>query len=191
MAVVERATAEELAAQAKGYGVRFHNYVDIDVPIMISLMNYAKLVAWCEPYMARRHEVQGTVAFRFEESNLAFDRIVIERVYVMGGNSQSFRSTCLLDNEEMLSQIQADYPERTCFMSDEMGQWHLHHPGQYSSLSVGDVEEQRKVLVAFGATDTKILHLLMYGDPRGGYVLTGYLVGMEEVNRLPVRIEEV
>jgi hypothetical protein len=39
--------------------VRFDNYVDIDVPIMISLMNYAKLVAWCEPYMARRHEVQG------------------------------------------------------------------------------------------------------------------------------------
>jgi hypothetical protein len=108
----------------------------------------------------------------------------------MGGNSESFRSTCLMDNEEMLSQIQADYPERTCFMSDEMGQWHLH-PGQYSSLSVGDVEECRKTLRDCDALDAKILHLLMYGDPRGGYLLTGYLVGMEEVNRLPVRIEEI
>jgi hypothetical protein len=41
------------------------------------------------------------------------------------------------------------------------------------------------------ALDAKILHLLMYGDPRGGYQLSGYLVGMEEVNRLPVRIEEI
>jgi hypothetical protein len=190
MAVIEGLTADELAAHAKGYGVRFDNYVDIDVPIMISLMNYAKLVAWCEPYMARRHEVQGAVAFRFDESNLAFERIVIERVYVMGGNSQSFRTTCLLDPEEMLSQMQADYPERTCFMSDEVGWWHLH-PGQYPSLSVGDVEECRKTLRDWRARCTKILHLLMYGDPRGGYQLSGYLVGMDDVNRLPVRIEEI
>jgi hypothetical protein len=38
---------------------------------------------------------------------------------------------------------------------------------------------------------TRVLHLLMYGDPRGGYQLSGYLVGLDEVNRLPVRIVEM
>jgi hypothetical protein len=188
--VIEGLTADERAAHAKGYGVRFDNYVDIDPPIMISLPNYGKLVAWCEPYMARRHEVQGAVAFRFDESNLAFERVRIEQVYVMGGNSQSFRTTCLLDPEDMLKQMQSDYPGRAQFMSHEVGWWHLH-PAYYPSLSVGDVEECRQSLRDCGAVDTMILHLLMYGDPRGGYQLSGYMVGLDQVYRLPVQIEEV
>lgn len=187
MGIVSALTADELAAAAKGFGRRFYDYVDIDAPIVIRMPDYAQLVAWCEPYMQRRHEVQGAVTFCFEESNLAFERVIIERVYVMGGNSQSFRTTCLLDPEEMLRQMQADYPDRTEFKSNEVGWWHLH-PAYYPSLSVGDVEECRQTLRDAGAADTKILHLLMYGDPRGGYQLSGYLVGMDEVNRLPVQI---
>jgi len=186
MAIVTAFTDDELAAHAKGYGERFDVYVDIDAPIMIRAEDYARLVAWCEPYMARRHEVQGAVSFHFV---LDPDQVVIERVYVMGSNSQSFRSTCLMDHEDMLKQMQADYPDRTQFMSNEVGWWHLH-PAYYPSLSVGDVEECRQTLRDAGSHDTKILHLLMYGDPRGGYQLSGYLIGLEEVNRLPVRIAE-
>lgn len=182
-------TEDEIAAHAKGFGCRFDDYVDYDAPIMIAPADYGKLVEWCEPYMQRRHEVQGAVSFRFEESNLAFERVMIERVYVMGGNSRSFHTACKLDPDDMLRQMQADYPERTAFMSNEVGWWHLH-PGYYPSLSVGDVEECRQSLRDAGTHDTKVLHLLMYGDGRG-YQLSGYLVGLEEVNRLPVRIVEV
>jgi hypothetical protein len=82
------------------------------------------------------------VAFRFDESNLAFR----DRTGVRDGRQLAIVQVNLpAGSREMLKQIQADYPERTCFMSDESGQWHLH-PGQYSSLSVGDVEECRKTL---------------------------------------------
>lgn len=187
MAVIEGLSADERAAHAKGYGVMFDDYVDIDAPIWISAMQYAQLVAWCDPYMERRHEVQGAVAFRFDESHLGFDCVRIEHVYVMGGNSQSFRTTCLLDGEDMIRQMRFHYPERTQFMSHEVGWWHLH-PGYYASLSVGDVEECRQTLRDCG---TKVLHLLMYGHPGGSYQLSGYLIGLEDVNRLPVRIEEI
>jgi hypothetical protein len=173
-------TQHELDGQAKGYGRRFDEYVDIDAPIRISPEDYAKLVAFSEPYMAQRIEVQGAVTFHFEAGGIR-----IERVYAMGGNSQAFRTTCLLDPDDMLRQMQADYPERTQFMSNEVGWWHLH-PGYYPSLSVGDVEECRAGL---SYPDAKVLQLLMYGDPRGGYQLSGYLVGLDEVNRLPVRID--
>lgn len=186
MAVITALTADELAAHAKGFGLRFDNYVDVDEePIRIRLEDYAKLVAWCEPYMERRYEVQGGITFHFDVEGLT-----IERVYVMGGNSQSFRTTCLMDTDEMLCQVQADYPRRTAFLSCEFGWWHLH-PGYYPALSVGDVEECRQMMRDHGATDVKILQLLMYGDPRGGYQLSGYFVGIDEVYRLPVRIVEV
>lgn len=179
-------TEDELAAHAKGYGRQFDGYVDIDAPILISPANYAQIVTWCEPYMARRHEVQGCVVFHFVPGQM-FEEAAIERVYVMGGNSASLRTTVLMDSDEMLRQIQRDYSEIEQFMSNRVGWWHLH-PGYYPGLSVGDVEECRTMLRAIGATDTKVLHLLMYGDPRGGWQLSGYLIGIEEVYRLPVRI---
>lgn len=185
MAIVAALTKDELEAGEKGYWKQFHDYVDLEEAIRIPAYEYARLVAWCGPYMARRHEVQGAVTFRFSTECA----VIIERAYVMGGNSQSFRTTCLLDPEDMIRQMQVDYPDRTQFMSHEVGWWHLH-PGYFPGLSVGDVEECRETLRACNATDTKILHLLMYGDPRGGYVLTGYLIGIDEVNRLPVRIAE-
>lgn len=184
MGLVQRLTYDELAAHAKGFVKRFDNYIDSDDPIRISLAHYAKLVAWCEPFMERRHEVQGAVTYHFDVGEVA-----IERVYVMGGNSESFRTTCKLDPEDMLWQMQADYPERTQFMADQVGWWHLH-PGYYPALSVGDVEECRQTLRDAGASDTCVLHLLMYGDGLG-YQLSGYFVGLEEVWRLPVRIVEV
>lgn len=179
-------TAEELAAHAKGFGRRFDDYVDVaDLPIRIRSSEYGKIVAWCDPYMERRYEVQGAVALHYEQS-----AVVIERAYVMGGNSLSLRTTCELDPEDMLRQMQAHYPERTQFMSHEVGWWHLH-PGYYPALSVGDIEECRQVLRDCQASnETRVLQLLMYGDPRGGYQPSGYLVGLEEVNRLPVRIVE-
>jgi hypothetical protein len=187
VAVVTRLTVDELAAHAKGFGKRFDDYVDINEPIRITLAEYAKIVDWCEPYMRSRHEVQGAVTFHFEGAGPdEWTRLVIERAYVMGGNSHSFRSTCLLDGDDMLRQMQVDYPQRTAFMSDQVGWWHLH-PAYYPALSVGDVEECRQVMRDSSASDTKILQLLMYGDGRG-YQLSGYLVGMDEVNRLPVRI---
>jgi len=184
-------TQDELAAHAKGFGLRFDDYVDYEEPIRIRLEDYAQLVAWCDPYMQRRFEVQGAVTFHFELDGVPNDEryngVHIERVYVMGGNSDSFRTTCKLDGEDMLRQIQADYPEMSAFMSNRVGWWHLH-PGYYSSLSVGDVEECRQTLRDVGAMDTKVLHLLMYGDLRGGYQLSGYFIGLEEVDRLPVRL---
>jgi hypothetical protein len=177
-------TEDEIQAHEKGYGHRFYNYVDLDEPIRISAEHYAQLVAWCEPYMARRHEVQGGVTFHLEATGLT-----IERVYVMGGNSVSLPTTCKSDPEDMMRQMQVDYPDWTLFWSDRVGWWHLH-PGYYPSLSVGDVEECRATLRAADADEnTRVLHLLMYGDGRG-YQLSGYLIGLDEVNRLPVRIQE-
>jgi hypothetical protein len=180
MAVIEGVTAEELAAQAAGYGERFDDYVDLEVPIRIPVTEYAKLVNWCEPYRARRYEVQGIVTI-----NVIGAAIEIERAYVMGGRSESFRSTCKLDQDDMLVQMRAHYPERTQFWSNEVGWWHLHHNGQHDVLSVGDVTECRKLL----PPQVSILHLLMCGSDRG-YQLSGYLVGQDVVYRLPVRILE-
>lgn len=174
-------TAEELEAHARGFGKRFDNYVDHEEPIRIPLCLYARLVEWCEPYMLRRHEVQGAVTFHCEPVGLT-----IEHAYVMGGDSSSRRTTCLLDPKDMIRQMQEHYPDRTEFMSDQVGWWHLH-PGYYPALSVGDVEECRQALRDCGAQDTKVLQLLMYGDGRG-YQLSGYFIGLDEVSRLPVRI---
>lgn len=177
-------TAEELEAGAKGFWAPFPHYRDLDDPIWIPASEYAKIVAWCEPYMARRHEVQGAVTFHAGVAELT-----IERAYVMGGDSISLRSTCKLDEQDMLRQMQADYPDRTQMMADQVGWWHLH-PGYFSALSVGDVEECRAVMRASGfQPNERILQLLMYGNGLG-YQLTGYLVGLTEVNRLPVRIQE-
>lgn len=184
MAVVSALTAEELEAGAKGYWKQFEDYVDIEEPIWIPAAEYAKIVAWCEPYMERRHEVQGAVTFHAEPAGFT-----IERAYVMGGNSRSLRSTCELDPEDMLRQMQADYPERIGFMANEVGWWHLH-PGYFPMLSVGDVAEARTAMKGW-APEWRQLQLLMYGEVRGGsavYQLSGYLVGLEEVNRCPVRI---
>lgn len=177
-------TEQELAAHAKGFGKRFDDYVDIDEPIRIALPVYGQIAAWCEPYMERRHEVQGAVVFHFEEVGLS-----IERAYVMSANSKSLRTTCEMDWPEMQTQIREHYPE-CAFTTDRVGLWHLH-PGYYPSLSVGDVEECRATLRTMDAVEeTRELQLLMYGDPRGGWQLSGYLVGLSEVNRLPVRIVE-
>jgi len=173
-------TDTELAAYVKGYGHRFDDYVDLEVPILISPEQYAQIIAWCEPYMERRHEVQGAVTFHIEGG----EKIVLERVFVMGGNSLSLPTTCKFDPDDMLRQIQEHYPDRTAFKSDQVGLWHLH-PGYYPDLSVGDVEECRKTLSDYA---TKVLHLLMHGNGFG-YQLSGYLIGLEEVNRLPVRIQ--
>jgi hypothetical protein len=174
-------TENELAAHAKGFGKRFDNYVDYEETIRIPIELYAKLVEFCEPYMQRRHEVQGAVTFHYDAEGA-----VIERVYAMGGNSESRRTTCLLDADDMIRQIQEHYPGRTEFMSDEVGWWHLH-PAYYPVLSVGDVEECRQTLRDCGAKDTKVLQLLMYGDGRG-YQFSAYSVGLDEVARFPVRI---
>jgi hypothetical protein len=81
--------------------------------------------------------------------------------------------------------MQVDYPDRAQLMAHEVGWWHLH-PGYFSSLSVGDVEECRKQL---GSKDDRVLQLLMYGDGRG-YQLSAYAIGLEDVVRFPVRISE-
>lgn len=181
---MEQLTDIEIAAHAKGYGNRFYPYVDVVEPIRIPASLYAQLVAWCEPFMARRFEVQGAVAFHYEVAALT-----IERAYVMGGKSEAFRTTVTLDGDDMLRQMQQHYPDRKQFLTTEVGFWHLH-PGYFNMLSVGDVEECRQGMRQCEASlETRVLQLLMYGDGRG-YQLTGYLVGLEEVNRLPVRIVE-
>jgi len=176
-------TAEEVAMRDKGYFGRFDNYVDLDEPFLISPENYASLVTWCEPYVARGYEVQGALTFHVEDGR----GVVIERVYAMGGKSESFRATCKLDPEDMFRQIQRDYPQRTQLMANEVGWWHLH-PGYYPVLSVGDVEECRAAMREQGFDVThRTLHMLMYGDGRC-YQLSAYAIGLEEVNRFPVRI---
>jgi hypothetical protein len=182
-------TSEEIAAHVKGYGMRFDTYEELENPILIRSADYRQLAAWCEPYVRRSSEVQGALDFAISADGYS-QSLVIKRVYVMGGNSESHRTTCLLDADDMLRQMQEHHPERTAFVADQVGWWHLHHAGQHASLSVGDVEECRQSLRTVGALDAKILHLLMYGDGRGGYRLSGYLVGMDEVYRLPVRILE-
>ncbi len=182
MGIVQSLTAEELAAGAKGYWVRFDDYVDLEDQIVIPRAEYDKMVAWCEPYMERRHEVQGAVRFDTDDAGVR-----IRRAYVMGGNSLSLRSTCKLDGEDMLRQIQADYPDCVEFRANEVGWWHLH-PGYFPVLSVGDIVNRRATMRGW-KRDWRSLELLMYGD-RAGYQLSGYLVGTEEVNRLPVRILE-
>jgi hypothetical protein len=185
-------TPDEATAMAKGYGVRFDDYVECPgYEVSLPVEQHLRLVEFCRPYLRRGYEVQGALSFHDEGSGP-----VVEKVYCMGGDSSSLRTSCLLDDKDMLRQMQADYPEMTEFLTNRVAWWHLH-PGYYGrvSLSVGDVEETRQMFrnVGFGDPDAEIsvFHLLVYGDPATEtFEIGGYFIWPRVVYRMPVKLAE-
>jgi hypothetical protein len=177
-------TEQELEGRRKGYTKPWTEYNDVDgITFVLPEAERDKLFEFCLPFMVAGLECSGGFVFRAE------DNIIVERVYLNGGNAKRLALTCIPDNADLLRQMQADYPDMADFNAERVGFFHLHPLYSIEGiLSVGDVVLVREVLgtSGFGRTDTTA-HMLVYGSSKTGRLeVTGFGISLDDVFRYKV-----